>query len=169
MPNLANQKNMLKQLIGIIGSIAIATTASNPVVAKPSTEASLADFPESTFPPTYILGKNCRTTTKFPPEKIQAVPCKSVTVTGIDDRNPYLYFHFTDEFGNGLAFVTRRFANGKIEPIVAIGKEVNRKVIKLVPVDAPKSQCLTNHGGYKVACLMEYSGAVMMGTIEEDL
>jgi hypothetical protein len=134
--------------------------------------ASAEQLTESSKPATYIIGKNCTTTTKFLPQPPKATPCRTVTVTGIDDLKSPLYFYFTDEFGTGMVFVTERLSNGILAKIKAVGNVADNKVTQLSKIDksstnSSTNNCMVNQGGFKVACLYESAGNILMGLLED--
>jgi hypothetical protein len=148
-------------------ALLMASLGGGIAVAETKLENS-ASFRESTKPAAYIIGKDCQTTAKFPPDAPKATPCQSVRVTGLDDPSSNLYFHFTDEFGTGLVFVTERFGkSGKIAKIVAIGSVIDNKVTKLTAIELTGSSCLVNYGGKKVACLLNHPEMVLIGQLDD--
>jgi hypothetical protein len=148
-------------------ALLMASLGGGIAVAEPKLENSVS-FRESTKPAAYLIGKDCRTTTKFPPEAPKATPCQTVRVTGLEDPVSSIYFYFTDEFGTGLVFVTERFGkSGKMAKIIGIGNVADNKVVKLTAIELTGSSCLVNYRGKKVACLLNHPEMVLIGQLDD--
>jgi hypothetical protein len=147
---------MLKQLIGIIRSIAI-TAVPIPAIAQSVGFATLADFPESTAPAHFLSGNGCSTIVETESKKILQFPCIAVRTTGVFDKHPLIFIHFLDEYGNGTVIVTKRFVDGKVEPIVAFGEVASGKVVKIFSVKN-QGNCTFDTEEYKIGCFLKASG-----------
>jgi hypothetical protein len=67
-----------------------------------------------------------------------------------------------------MVFVTERLtSNGKMAKIKAIGSVMDRKIAKLTKIESPTGSCVVNYGGFKVACLYQSAGAVLIGQLED--